>query len=448
MKKRYLNLVPIAFFVLAAGFIVVKYKKSEREKTASFYPLHDCKGALAGSEEQKQAKDQFAKLMKITGTNPDDTKSRVSLAALYLQEARVTGEYTYYDMAAMKYVNEVLAIEPGNFEALTFKAMLYLSQHHFAEGLKMAEKARDANPYNAFVHGIITDGHVEMGNYKAAVESADKMISIRPDIRSYSRVSYLREIHGDYPGAIEAMKMAVDAGPVGEESTEWARVQLGHLYENTGDWKSAEMNYIISLENRPGYAYAIAGLARIAKAKREYTKAIAYCLQADSLVKDYSFKEQLADIYVLAGQKDKANEINTWLISAMSEEAKAGEKDDNIGHYADRELTHIFLKTGDYDNALKHAMAEYNRRPDNIDVNETMAWVYYHKEEYDKALSFIETALKTNSKNPTLLCRAGLIYAKAGDNAKAKEMLTAILQKDTSIDELLKAEAITILKNL
>lgn len=267
MKKRYLSLGALAFFVLAAGFIVVKYKKTEKEKAAAFYPLHDRKGALAESEEQKQVTDQFAKLMKIIGTNPDDTKSRVSLAALYLQEARVTGEYKYYDMAAMKYVNEVLAIEPGNFEALTFKAMLYLSQHHFDEGLKMAEKAREVNPYNAFVHGIITDGNVEMGNYKAAIESADKMISIRPDIRSYSRVSYLREIHGDYPGAIEAMKLAVDAGPAGDESTEWARVQLGLLYENVGDWKNAEMNYIIALGNRPGYAYAIAGQARIADRK-------------------------------------------------------------------------------------------------------------------------------------------------------------------------------------
>ena len=53
------------------------------------------------------------------------------------------------------------------------------------------------------------------------------MVDIRPDIRSYSRVSYLREIYGDYPGAIEAMKMAVDAGVAGDEATEWARIQLG-----------------------------------------------------------------------------------------------------------------------------------------------------------------------------------------------------------------------------
>ena len=240
MKKRHLYLALLLLFITAAGFIVAKYRNYENKRAAAFYPLMDRKGVLSGTEEAKENKKQFDALMKIVGTNPDDTKSRISLAALYIQEARVTGEYMYYDQAAMKYVNEVLAKEPENFEALTFNALLYLSQHHFAEGLAMAEKARSINPYNAFVHGILVDANVEMGNYKAAIDAADKMISIRPDIRSYSRISYLREIHGDYPGAIEAMKLAVGAGRPGDESTEWSRVQLGHLYENTGDWKSAE----------------------------------------------------------------------------------------------------------------------------------------------------------------------------------------------------------------
>jgi tetratricopeptide (TPR) repeat protein len=274
------------------------------------------------------------------------------------------------------------------------------------------------------------------------------MVSIRPDTRSYSRISYLREIHGDYPGAIEAMKLAIDAGPAGDEATEWTRVQLGHLYENIGDWKSAEMNYLISLRNRPGYAYAIAGQARIARAMKEYDKAIAYYLQADSLANDYSFKEQLAEVYMLTNQKDKANEVYKGLLQAMSEDAKEGETNDNIGHYADRELAHIFLKVGDYGNALKHAEAEYNRRPGNIDVNETMAWVYYKRGEYSKALPFLEVALKTNSKNPGLLCQAGLIYAKAGNKIKAKEILTAVLQQELSMDEMLKADGTNALKTL
>ena len=284
---------------------------------------------------------------------------------------------------------------------------------------------------------------METGNYKAAIENADKMVSIRPDIRSYSRISYLREIHGDYSGAIEAMKMATESGQPGDETTEWSRVQLGQLYEKTGDLKNAEMHYAIALQNRPNYAYALAGLGRLSLASKDYNKAIHYFLQADSLVNDYSFKEELIDVYQLAGQKDKADAIN-----AMNKDAQSGKDNQNIGHYADRELAYAYLKTNNYDKALEHALAEYNRRPTNIDVNETLAWVYYKKEDYKKALLYIQVALKTNSKNPTLLCRAGLIYAKADDRMKAKAILLEALKNNPNIDASLKTESMRLLQTL
>src|SRR5690349_2615780 len=119
------------------------------------------------------------------------------------------------------------------------------------------------------------------------------MASIRPYIRSYSRISYLREIHGDQAGSIEAMKMAGDAGIPGDETTEWSRVQLAKLYEETGDLKTAEFLYNLSISFRANYAYALAGLGRIADARKDYKKAITYFLQADALVNDYSMKEHL-----------------------------------------------------------------------------------------------------------------------------------------------------------
>ncbi len=67
------------------------------------------------------------------------------------------------------------------------------------------------------------------------------------------------------------------------------------------------------------------------------------------------------------------------------------------------------LKAGDNDLALEHALLEYNRRPQNIDVNEMVAWVYYNKGEYAKALPYLQAALRTGTKNPVVLSHAGLI---------------------------------------
>ena len=419
MKKGIIYLSLIAAMTVAVGFVIIKNHNKEQTQLG----LKPRAARLAQAADWPETKTKADGLFQKINTNPKDSKSALQLASIYIQEARITGDHVYYDKAAMQLVNQVLATDSANFEALCFKSMLYLSEHHFADGLKYAQIAQVANPYNSFVYGLLTDANVELGNYTAAVEMTDKMVSIRPDLRSYSRVSYLREIHGDYPGAIEAMKMAVSAGYPGTEETEWARVQLGHLYENTGDLKNAEMQYQIALSERTDYAYAYAGMGRIAKTNKQYTDAIKYYTKADSLVEDYSFKDELVDLYAWNGDKDKSKTTASAVLDKLNADASGGAKDDNIGHYADRELAYVYIKTGDYDKAVEHAIMEYNRRPNNIDVNEAVAWAYYKKGDVKNALSYINTALLTNSQNPTLMGRAALIYQKAGDNAKAQELM-------------------------
>ena len=447
MKKRFIYGIALALFAMASGFIIIKYKNDKIKKEAALAEIVPRKGNILQAE-WALSKSASAALIKKIEQNPADIKSLLGLTALYLQEARTSGNYSYYDRAAMNCVNLVLKKDANNFEALTYKAMIFLSQHHFADGLKVATQAEQMYRYNAFIYGILTDANVELGNYSAALEKADKMISIRPDIRSYSRISYLREIHGDIPGAIEAMKLAVDAGAPGTEATEWARVQLGKLYEQTGEMKYAAMSYTIALDNRPGYPHALAGMARIAAGEKNYRKAIDLYLRADSASNDYSFREALSEVYDLTGEHNKSSAVANAIIDEMEKAAKSSAKNDSAGHYADREMAYAYLAVNRYDKALEHALLEYNRRPDNIDANETLAWCYYYKKDYNNALAYIKTALKTNCKSPVLLCRAGLIYAKAGDKSTAKNYLKESLKNNPNISPALKSEAGQVLKSL
>src|SRR5450631_1588653 len=410
MKKKYGYAVSLVAFVAIVTFILFNYHVRENKLDN----LLERNSPSATTHEWVLMRDYASALRNKIENNPTDIKSILALTTLFIQEARITGNYVYYDKAALKCVNRVLKLDSLNFEALTFKSLIYLSQHHFADGLAMAEKAQKLNPFNAFIYGLLVDGNVEMGHYDSAIANADRMESVRPDLRSYSRISYLREIHGDYPGAIEAMKMAVNAGGQGDETTEWTRIQLGRLYEHTGDFKSAEMHYTIALNERPDYPFALAGMARIAVAGKDYSRAMDFYRKADSMINDYSIQEEWADAYKLAGETARADSLTYSVITKLNEDQQSSQKDDNIGHYADRELAYAYLKVKDYDKALEHALLEFSRRPDNIDANETVAWVYYCKKQYAKALPYIQTALKTHSKNPTLLYRAGLIYARAG----------------------------------
>jgi tetratricopeptide (TPR) repeat protein len=153
----------------------------------------------------------------------------------------------------------------------------------------------------------------------------------------------------------------------------------------------------------------------VAVGTKEYSKAIDYYKKADSMIDDYSIKEEWADAYELAGKKESADSLTEIVIKDLSRDEQSSLNNDNIGHYADRELAYAYQKINNYDKALEHALLEYNRRPANIDVNETVAWMYYCKKQYQEALPYLGAALKTNSKNPVLLRRADLIYARAGN---------------------------------
>lgn len=448
MKKNLIYILCIVILCAAVVGIVAHYNMKETEKENMVYELLPRKGTAAKSLEWKAVQKKANDLLAALKEDPNDLNASIKLAALYIQEARETGNYMYYDRAAMKSVNNVLRIDSLNFNGLVFKSLIYLSQHHFAEGLAAAHKAQSVNPYNSYVYGLLVDGNVEMGNYDSAVADADKMVSIRPDLTSYSRVSYLREIFGNYKSSIEAMKMAAEAGGQGDEHTEWTRVQLGNLYEKTGDYKTAESLYNVSLSMRQDYPYALAGLARVAVAANDPKKAIALYEKAASLIDDNTMKEELVDLYRQSGQNKKADEMANTVIESLSKDAQAGDKDASIGHYADRELAYAYLKINNTHKALEHAMLEYNRRPENIDVNETVAWVYYNKGEYDKALPYIKTALKTNSKNPVLLSRAGLIFLKTGEKQVAKTMLQQASVANSFVGYTLRAETSTAMQNL
>ncbi|HMK05515.1 MAG TPA: tetratricopeptide repeat protein [Ferruginibacter sp.] len=447
MKKNYRNIILPAFFILAVGFVVIKYKDKQQLKNDGVFAFLPRTGNN-NNDEWVAAKKNADKLMAKLKADPNDKRAVLALANAYIMEARISGNTAYYDNAAMKTVDKLLQKEPGNYEALMLRSLVQLSQHHFAEGLATAQMAVSIDSNSAFVYGLLIDANVEMGNYEAAVDAADKMVTVRPDLRSYSRIAYLREIHGDHPGAAVAMKLAVQAGVTAEESTEWCRVQLGRLYEHMGDTEKASFQYQLSLAARPGYPYALAGLGRIAAHEKKYDSAVHYYEQAAALINDLGIKEDLVKAYMYAGQVDRSRSLNAALISEMNRSARILINDPAAGHYSDKEMAYACIQNKNYDKALEYAMAEYKRRPKNIEVNETMARVHYKRNEIGKALFYLDAALITKSMNPVLLCTAGLIYAKAGDTGKAKNMLGFGLKHNAVMPEDIKNESREVLKGL
>lgn len=437
------NILYSVLILFCTAFVAVIFVNGTSKTTIP--ELKERKGALAQAPEWVETQASYKKLIKELEAKPGDARNTLMLAKTFMGEARATGDFSYYNKAALDLIESVLTKDPRNFEAICLKSMIFLSQHRFAEGKTVADEAMLANPHNSFVYGLLVDANVELGDYPKAVEMCDKMVSIRPDIRSYSRVSYLRELHGEVNASIEAIQQAIAAGVPGREDTEWARMVLAHLYEDSNNLDKAKQQYEISLANRPEYPFALAGLGRIARYNRDYASAVSYFEKASGVMNDVSFFEELAEIYRLNGQEDKANTCIRVTTDALLSDNTSAKKDKNLGHNADYELAVLYLKNNKPEKALEYARAEYNRRPQNMDACEVLAWSLYKNGQNTEALQHIKTALRTNSQKPERLVKAGIIMAANGQTMEGKELISKGLNLKPYMDEnLLKtAQPIT-----
>lgn len=421
-SSKLMSAMRYSFLCLALLLIVGACKQTPNSQSkvasqpslsiADLPKLLDRAEALRNGKEWDDVQNFYAAQCAVLRQDSTDAEAMIRLAEVCIQEARVTGEHPHYYPAALRVLQPVVAALGSKqqrtskendlyFRALGHKASVQLSLHDFSGALETANLAVAVNPYNAQIYGALVDAHVELGQYAKAVEMADKMVGIRPDLRSYSRVSYLREIHGDVEGAIEAMDMAVKAGYPGQESTAWARLTLGNLYQTYGDWKKAEQQYQAILIERPDYPFALAALAKVEQHRKQYAQAETLLKKACDIIPEVGFYQDLAELYQKTGRQAEADALIPEIESMMAEDMQKG-------HNMSLEYAALYSELKpDYDKALRYALEEYQRRPDNIDVNRRLAMIYAAKNDRAKAKEHYEKARITGSKHPDLMAVKG-----------------------------------------
>lgn len=362
----------------------------------------------------------IAQFQERIRTNPNDTDAYAYLGLAMLQRVRETGDQTLYTQAD-EALSEALRRDPNHLEALIGRGSLALSLHNFSEALAIGEQARALNPYRAQVYAIIGDALVELGRYEEANQAFQQMVDTRPDLNSYSRVSYIRELYGQTAGAIEAMELAVEAGAPGSEGTLWTMVQLGNLHFNNGDLPKAEAVYRAALAFRDDYPYAQAGMAKVKAAYGRRSDAIALY---EPLVKRLPLPEfvvALGDLYSVTNQPAKARVQYDLARAMQSLNAQAGMN-------VDLELALFEADRGDDPaRALELAQAAYKIRP-GIYGADTLAWAYYRAGNLAEARRYSAEALRLGTRDAMLHYHAGIIARAAGDTAAAAEHLALAKQ--------------------
>lgn len=346
---------------------------------------------------QNQYQDCVLKISK----NPNDNEAKLQLAQIFTKEARVGGEHGHYYPAVLKILDEVIADEKVNkdllFLALVNKAGAQLSQHDFKGALVTGNEALKLNNVNAQIYGVLVDANVELGNYEEAVKMSDKMISIKPDIRSYSRVAYLREIYGDVNGSIEAMKLAASAGYPGTEETSWAMLTLGNLLNEYNRKEEAIQVYSEILSMRPDYPFALHALGQVYQQTEKLDSAEFYFKKSINIIPEVGFYISLAELYKSQNKTEEVSKLNMEIVEMLKGDVESG-------HNMNLEYASFYLDLMNEPNeALKYANEEYKLRPENIDVNRLLAKINVALDMKAEARNFATAAGRTSSKNPELI---------------------------------------------
>lgn len=363
--------------------------------------------------------DQIVSLQDELRANPNASNSATALGHAYLQKARETGDPSYYPKAESLF-QRALGQNDADFSAATGLGTLALARHQFAQALEWGERAKAINPYSAAAYGVIGDAQIELGRYDEAIATIQQMVDLRPELASFARVSYIRELHGDIPGAIDAMERAAEAGAARAENVAWTQTQIGNLYFNSGNLEGAAAAYDRALVTLDGYVYALTGNARIAAARGEIEEAVALYSQAIRTMPLPEFVIALGETYEAAGRIDEARQQYALVEAMIRLYAEAGVE-------TDIELALFEADHGD-DPALavKHAQDGYAARP-SVKSAGVVAWALYKAGKFSEAWAYSQKALALGSQDATTFYHAGMIAAALGMTDRARDLISKSL---------------------
>ncbi len=386
--------------------------------------------------QQSAAKNTDAEIAALeAAANGADASARawIRLANARMQKARDTLSHDF--SAADQAFTKALSMDPGSTEAMVGMAWVRNSQHNFSEGKKWAEKVLAIDPKHHDAHALLGDHAVELGDYDEAYDHYQAALDIRADLSSYARAAHLLWLTGDASQAEILMKKAIAAGGPYPENVAWCRAELALMQFHSGALLTAEIEARAALDAAPNNPRCLMIMARVLAAKGETDRAIKLYEKSVTLSPGHEALAALVDLHKLQGDEAAAK---VWFDRVLAYHGKENKHSHGHAHGHGKHHHHephghsheaseeLALFLAEHDHRLEEAVHEVEKVYEtykNIKVANAAAWCYYKSGNLKKARLMIDRALKWNTRDATILFRAGMIYLKMGDDQKARDFL-------------------------
>lgn len=388
MRARRLSAVALAFVVALAVFTATRGD----ERAAAGPP------AVSAPSLRPDA-DTDASLRRLQDDVRRGAPRDAELAAAYLQKARESGDPSFYSRAD-GVLERALARGPADPAELTEAAALAAGRHDFREAERLARRARSLAPDSLGAFPVLVDALVELGRYREAERTLQRMVDLKPNLPAYARVSYLRELYGDLDGAAEALELAIAAGGPVPENVAYVQSLLGGLECSRGRRAAARRAFSAALMAVPGYAPAEAGRARLAAHSGNLRGAIARWRALAARLPLPEYVIGLGEAELAAGRSAAGRRDLALVRVQQSLLAEAGVD-------TDVELAIYEADHGDRSRAVALAQAAWTNAP-SVRSADALGWALTRAGRSEAGLRWARRALKLGSLDPTLRYHAGI----------------------------------------
>lgn len=366
---------------------------------------------------------------------PDRADGWATLASAWARCARAAQRPALMSRAEDA-ARRALALSPAQAQARAVLGLCLRERHRFGELKALAQEMTRAQPRDPQAWGLLGDAALELGELEEAERAYQEMIDLYPNLASYSRVAWLRWLHGDEEGAVEMWELALaSASRSDPEPMAFCLSELGHLEWARGDLGAALRRYEAALAVMPAHAPSLFGKGRALLAQGQPAAAV------EALQRSFDQRHQeqtwiwLSLAARAADQPALADEIERRL-------AQASELDDP------RSLS-LYLSTRRLQPARAVALARADAKErGDLFTQDALAFALFRDGQRDEALQRSRLAVQTSPPDPCLLGRAGLIEASVGDPGRAVTLLRASLSRNPWCDPALRPELEAALERL
>jgi tetratricopeptide (TPR) repeat protein len=268
--------------------------------------------ARARSDAARRRDGDIAFYTRRVAADPIGAADRARLAALYLQRARVTGDFRDYRRAEALARRSLALRVAHNGATYALLAAALLAQHRFTEALAIARTLNVRDPGVPRHQALLAEIELELGRYDAARAHFDSLWPARRDLSVAPRLARWAEITGDTALARRlldaALTTATERRDLPAEQVAWFALRVGDFALRYGRLDDAEAALRHGLEVVPGDYRLLAALARLAARRARWRDAIGYGDQALAAVPDPATFGVMSDAYAALGDTIRAAE--------------------------------------------------------------------------------------------------------------------------------------------